>query len=102
VKAASIGFMPLHGILSDSATESTFTIDFGVGVLFSPLPNVGGEPEQADAVTLPFTSYSVTYYKPANSRHLLARKFTNKDDPQAPMTSAEFLAKGASSQRQGA
>ena len=44
-------------------------------------------------VTLPFTSYSVTYYKPANSRHLLARKFTNKDDPQAPMTSAEFLAK---------
>jgi len=44
-------------------------------------------------VTAPFTSYGVTYYKPANSRHLLARKFTNKDDPQAPMTSAEFLAK---------
>jgi hypothetical protein len=44
-------------------------------------------------VTAPFTSYSVTYYKPANSRHLLARKFTNKDDPQAPMTSAEFLTK---------
>ena len=44
-------------------------------------------------VTAPFTSYSVTYYKPANSRHLLARNFTNKDDPQAPMTSAEFLAK---------
>jgi hypothetical protein len=44
-------------------------------------------------VTAPFTSYSVTYYKPANSRHLLARKFTNKGDPQAPMISAEFLAK---------
>lgn len=43
-------------------------------------------------VTAPFTGYSVAYYKPANSRHLLARKFTNKDDPQAPMTSAEFLA----------
>ena len=44
-------------------------------------------------VTAPNTSYSVTYYKPANSRDLLARKFSNKDDPQAPMTSAEFLAK---------
>jgi hypothetical protein len=44
-------------------------------------------------VTAPFTSHSVTYYKPANSRHLLARKFSNKDDPQAAMTSAEFLAK---------
>ena len=29
-------------------------------------------------VTAPFTSYSVTYYKPANSRHLLARKFTKR------------------------
>jgi hypothetical protein len=44
-------------------------------------------------VTAPSTGYSVTYYKPANSRHLLARKFTNKDDPKAPMTNAEFLTK---------
>jgi hypothetical protein len=43
-------------------------------------------------VTLPLTRYSVTYYKPANARHLLAKNFTNRDDPQAPMTSAEFLA----------
>ena len=42
-------------------------------------------------VTLPDTSYVVTYYRPANSRHLLAKRLTNQDDPRAPMTSAEFL-----------
>ena len=42
-------------------------------------------------VTLPHTSYVVAYYRPANLRHLLAKKLTNEDDPTAPMTSAEFL-----------
>jgi hypothetical protein len=43
-------------------------------------------------VTLPYTRYSVTYYKPANSPQLLAKRFTGKDDPNAPTTKAEFLA----------
>jgi hypothetical protein len=44
-------------------------------------------------VTLPLTSYTVTYYKPADSPQLLAKKFTHKSDTRAPMTSAEFFAK---------
>ena len=43
-------------------------------------------------VTVPFTNYTVTYYKPNNSPQLLARKFPSKDDSGAPMTQAEFLA----------
>jgi hypothetical protein len=43
-------------------------------------------------VTLPLTSYTVTYYK-ADSPQLLAKKFTHKSDTRAPMTSAEFFAK---------
>jgi hypothetical protein len=43
-------------------------------------------------VTLPFTNYTVTYYKPDNSPQLLARKFPRDDDSRAPMTQAEFLA----------
>jgi hypothetical protein len=43
-------------------------------------------------VTLPFTHYTVTYYKPDNSPQLLARNFPSKDDSSAPMTQAEFLA----------
>lgn len=43
-------------------------------------------------VTVPFTSYTVTYYKPDNSPQLLARKFPSKDDSRVPMTQAEFLA----------
>ena len=42
-------------------------------------------------VTVPFTSYTVTYYKPDNSPQLLARK-SSKDDSSVPMTQAEFLA----------
>jgi hypothetical protein len=44
-------------------------------------------------VTLPLTSYSVTYYKPAKSPQLLAKRFTGKDDPHARLTHAEFLAR---------
>jgi hypothetical protein len=32
-------------------------------------------------VTLPYSKYSVTYYKPANSPQLLARGIPSKDDP---------------------
>jgi hypothetical protein len=43
-------------------------------------------------VTLPYTHYTVTYYKSANSPQLLAKRFPGKDDPHAPMTHAELLA----------
>jgi hypothetical protein len=39
-------------------------------------------------VTLPGTSYTVTYYKPKNSRQRIA----SKDDPSVAMTVDEFLA----------
>ena len=44
-------------------------------------------------VTLPYTHYTVTYYKPAKSPQLLAKRFAGKDDPHAPMTHADFLAR---------
>ena len=44
-------------------------------------------------VTLPGTSYTVTYYKPLNSPQLLAKNFTAKDDGRASMTNAEFLSR---------
>ena len=44
-------------------------------------------------VTLPYTRYTVTYYKAAKSPQLLAKRFPAKDDPRAPMTHAEFLAR---------
>ena len=43
-------------------------------------------------VTMPFTNYTVTYYKPDTSPQLLARNFPSKDDSRAPMTQADFLA----------
>jgi hypothetical protein len=42
-------------------------------------------------VSLPQSSYAVTYYKPANSPQLLARRIPMEDDPRAPMTLSEFL-----------
>jgi hypothetical protein len=44
-------------------------------------------------ITLPGTSYGVTYFKRKGSIGLLAKDITNQDDPRIPMTSAEFLAK---------
>jgi hypothetical protein len=35
-------------------------------------------------ITLPFTNYTVTYFKPANSPGLLAKNFPTKDDSRAP------------------
>jgi hypothetical protein len=44
-------------------------------------------------VTLPGTSYSVTYFKPGHQPWLAAKDIVHKDDPRIAMTSAEFLAK---------
>ena len=44
-------------------------------------------------VTLPGTSYSVTYYKLPNSPQLLAKRIANQDDPRVPITLSEFLAR---------
>jgi hypothetical protein len=44
-------------------------------------------------VTLPGSYYSVTYYKPKNASHLLAKNIPDRDDPRIPMKCAEFLAK---------
>jgi hypothetical protein len=44
-------------------------------------------------VTLPFTSYTVTYYKPAKSPQLLAKRIASRDDPGSAMTLSEFLAR---------
>ena len=44
-------------------------------------------------VTLPGTSYSVTYYKPANSRQLLAKNLSMEDDRHSEMSLSDFLAR---------
>jgi hypothetical protein len=44
-------------------------------------------------VTLPGTSYSVTYVKPRAQPWLAATDMVHEDDPRIAMTSAEFLAK---------
>jgi hypothetical protein len=47
--------------------------------------------EDEIVITLPFTNYTVTYYKPATSPGLLAKNFPTKDDSRVPLTQAEFL-----------
>jgi hypothetical protein len=42
-------------------------------------------------VSIPGTSYSVTYFKSANSPQLLARNISDTDDLSAPMTLSDFL-----------
>jgi hypothetical protein len=42
-------------------------------------------------VTLPDSRFGVTYYKPANSPQLLARRIPIEDDPRASMTLSEFF-----------
>jgi hypothetical protein len=44
-------------------------------------------------VTLPGSHYSATYYKPANSPQLLAKHFSDRDDPRVAMRLSEFLTK---------
>ena len=43
-------------------------------------------------IWLPGSSYSVTYYKPAKSPQLLAKRIATSDDPRAALTASEFLA----------
>ena len=42
-------------------------------------------------VTMPGTSYTVTYYKPKGSRLLLAKHQSSTDDQRAKVTLSEFL-----------
>jgi len=44
-------------------------------------------------VTLPGTSYAVTYFKRDGSFGLLAKDIVNEDDPRLPLTAAQFLSK---------
>ena len=43
-------------------------------------------------VTVPGTSYTVTYYKPTKSSQLLARCIAEEDDSRASISLSEFLA----------
>ena len=43
-------------------------------------------------VTMPGTTYAVTYYKPANSSQLLAKRIAESDDKRTSMSLSEFLA----------
>ncbi len=42
-------------------------------------------------VTVPGSIYSVTYYKPEDSAHLLAKRIADQDDLRFRMTVGEFL-----------
>jgi hypothetical protein len=42
-------------------------------------------------VTMPGTDYAVTYYKPAKSPALLAKRIADKDDPRADLSLSDFL-----------
>jgi hypothetical protein len=43
-------------------------------------------------VTLPHTSFAVTYYKLANDPQLYTRDFPLEGDPRSEMSQAEFMA----------
>jgi hypothetical protein len=43
-------------------------------------------------ITLPGSSYTVTYYKPKKSPQLLAKRIADTDDPRVAMRLSEFLA----------
>ena len=42
-------------------------------------------------VSLPGTSYSVTYFKPPNSPQLLAKNISQSDDKRTPLRLSDFL-----------
>ena len=44
-------------------------------------------------VTLPWTDYAVTYFKPERSPQLLAKRISDRDDPRVAMRLSEFLAR---------
>ena len=43
-------------------------------------------------VTMPGSGYTVTYYKPAKSPQLLAKRIAETDDPRCDLSLSEFLA----------
>jgi hypothetical protein len=43
-------------------------------------------------VSLPQSSYSVTYYKPSDAPGLLAKNIPHRDDPKTEIKLSEFLA----------
>ena len=54
-------------------------------------------------VTLPQSSYSITYYMPLRSSGLLAKNIPHRDDPQTEIKLSEFLPDASESRkRQGA
>ena len=44
-------------------------------------------------ISLPATSYSVTYYKPPSSSQLLAKNISQRDDRRTPLTLSDFLSR---------
>jgi hypothetical protein len=44
-------------------------------------------------ISLPATTYSVTYYKPPNSPQLLAKNISQSDDKRTPVKLSDFLAR---------
>jgi hypothetical protein len=42
-------------------------------------------------VSLPFSTYTATYYKRSDLSHLTLKCASDDSDPQAPLTAAEFL-----------
>jgi len=42
-------------------------------------------------VTVPGTNYMATYYKPRDSRILIAKRMSREDDQRTSMTLSEFL-----------
>ena len=44
-------------------------------------------------VSIPGTSYSVTYYKRANSPQLVAKNILHTDDLRSPITLSDFLSR---------
>jgi hypothetical protein len=73
--------------------EGTYVISFGARrTLETTDPDLRVETSGSDIViTMPGTSYTVTYYRAAGSRQLLAKSFPMKDDPRVAMTVSEFL-----------
>jgi hypothetical protein len=42
-------------------------------------------------VTLPESSYAITYYKPESSPHLITKRLSTEADPRASLPLSEFL-----------
>jgi hypothetical protein len=49
--------------------------------------------DPSSTISLPGTSYSVTYFKRANSPQLLAKNIPHRDDLQTPIALSDFLSR---------